>query len=74
MRKYVAERRNGYGAVDLYVDGICLYTVFAGLKPANLADAIANQLNFAYHAGRDEVKQELEETSDLFNALSDVWK
>lgn len=54
MKRYVSQRRNGYGAVDEYEDGKCMRTVMAGIKPAKDADAIAGALNAAYWAGRDD--------------------
>lgn len=54
MRLYVAQHRNGYGAVDEQVDGRIERTIFAGLKPTRLAGDIADALNGAYsHAWKD---------------------
>lgn len=53
-RRFVAGHRNGYGAVDEYLNGKCLRTVTAGLKPAKLADEIAAYLNAAYWQGRED--------------------
>lgn len=55
MRKYVSQRRNGYGAVDEFDgEGRCLRTIMAGIKPAKDADTIAGQLNEAYWRGRND--------------------
>lgn len=52
-RRYVAQARNGYGAIDLYEGSACIRTIIAGITQ-KLARQIAGDLNTAYSYGLDD--------------------